>query len=235
MLKIILCEDDANDREALRQMLVKLLFDKEEVIFECYEDGRDLVNVLETGRHIWADLIFLDITMPGLDGMETARILRKHHVNSQIVFVTAREDMVYQGYEVHAFAYLLKSMVAEKLGPVIHSYLEEQKNQDRQYLMVTKKKRKERIPLNEIKYLVSDRRKIKAILESPNESTEFYMKLGDLEEHLGGAGFLRCHQSYLINTSHVLYQEEESIILTGGEKIPVSRRYQKEVDQWIRG
>ena len=65
MLKIILCEDDANDREALRQMLVKLLFDKEEVIFECYEDGRDLINVLE--REGISGQILSFWTLPCLD------------------------------------------------------------------------------------------------------------------------------------------------------------------------
>lgn len=234
MLRIILCDDDKNDRELLRQTLGRILFDKEEVCFECYEDGQDLIHVLEKGEHIWADLIFLDITMPGLDGMETARILRRNHVESQIIFVTVREDMVYQGYEVHAFAYLLKSMVEEKLESVMQLYLEERKNQNIRHLMVSKKKRKEWIPLKSIKYLVSDRRKVKAVLEPPNDSVEFYMKLDDIEEQLRGTKLLRCHQSYLVNTCHVTCWEEGSIVLTGGEKIPVSRRYRNEVEQKLK-
>lgn len=234
MLRIILCDDNEKDRESLKTMLVRLFFDKEEVSFQCFEDGRDLVDVLEEGEYIRADLIFLDITMPGLNGMETARILRRNHVESSIIFVTASEDMVYQGYEVHAFAYLLKSMVEEKMEAVIRAYLEERKNQNKQYFVVAKKKGKEWIPLQNVKYLVSDRRKVRAVLESPGDSIEFYMKLDDIEEQLRGAKFLRCHQSYLINARHVLYWEEGSIVLTGGEKIPVSRRYRKEVNQKLK-
>ena len=98
MLKIIICEDNINDCEELKQTLSHLLFDREEVTFECYEDGSELVEVMERGGHIWADLIFMDITMPRLDGMKTAHILRRNDVDSAIIFITARKDMVFQGY-----------------------------------------------------------------------------------------------------------------------------------------
>lgn len=231
MLKIILCDADIIYREKLKQMISHILFDKEEVSFECYEDGYELVQILERGEHIWADLIFMDIALPKLDGMKTARILRRNNVDASIIFVTEREDMVYQGYEVRAFAYLLKSQVEEKLENTMRFYLEEQAKNSKQYLLVKKHKRKERIPLKAIKYLVSDKRKIHAVLEPPYESTDFYMRMSEAEECLRGVGFLRCHQSYLVNVHQILYRDGNNLALAGNVKIPVSRGYRKKVNQ----
>ena len=231
MLKIILCEDDITYRENLRQAISRILFDKEEVSFECFNDGYELVQVLERGEQLWADLIFMDITMPKLDGMKTARILRRNNVDSALIFVTERKDMVFQGYAVHAFAYLLKSMVKEKLEEVVLDYLEERARSKKQYLLMKKHKRIERIPVKAIRYLVSDKRKLKAVMEALYETTEFYMQMSEAEKYLEDAGFVRCHQSYLVNAHHILYWDGINIVLPGNEKIPVSRRYRKKVNQ----
>lgn len=233
MLKIIICEDNINDCEELKQTLSHLLFDREEVTFECYEDGSELVEVMERGGHIWADLIFMDITMPRLDGMKTAHILRRNDVDSAIIFITARKDMVFQGYEVQAYAYLIKPVAVEKLEEILRSYLEKRRKVQGQFFLIKRQKRKEFILLNAIKYLMSDKRKIKAVVEYPCESIEFYMKMQEAEEVLKSAGFFRCHQSYLVNMHHVLYWDGNSIVMKGNEKIPVSRKYREEVNRKI--
>lgn len=225
MIKIIICDDDKLYREELKKLISHILFDKEDVVFECYGDGQELVNA-EAGTN--ADLIFMDITMPGIDGMETARILRKKKVDADIIFVTQREDMVYQGYEVRAFAYLLKNQVEKKLKDTIERYLNEYEK-GKKYLFLKCAKSKKRIALNRVRYLVSDKRKIRVVLENPSESETFYMKMSEIENKLKTSGFIRCHQSYLVNRDYIGGKEGSALILTGGEKIPLSRRYRREV------
>lgn len=97
------------------------------------------------------------------------------------------------------------------------------------YLQIRKQDKIERIFLHHVRYFVSDRRKIKAVFDSPNDSLEFYMKMQDMEDQLQNCNFLRCHQSYLVNIQQILYWDNTTIVLTGNEKIPVSRKYKEEV------
>lgn len=98
-------------------------------------------------------------------------------------------------------------------------------------LQVKKLDKNEQIFLEHVQYFVSDKRKIKAVFGKEHEAIEFYMKMSELEERLVHAGFLRCHQSYLVNIHQILYWDSNNITLTDNEKIPVSRKYKKEVAQ----
>lgn len=98
------------------------------------------------------------------------------------------------------------------------------------YLQIRKQDKIERIFLHHVRYFVSDRRKIKAVFDLfSKDSLEFYMKMQDMEEQLQNSNFLRCHQSYLVNIQQILYWDNTTIVLTGNEKIPVSRKYKEKV------
>lgn len=225
MIKIIICDDDRLYCEKLRTHISCIFFDKDDVIFECYSDSQELVDT----ERIEADLIFLDITMPKINGIDVAKRLRARNIDSEIIFVTEREDMVYRGYEVRAFAYLLKSQVKERMEETIERYLQESVMNKKKYLLAGSSKNKKRMELKKIKYLMSDKRKIRVVLNGSNVTEEFYMKMCELERELKGAGFIRCHQSYLVNMSYIVRKEGNTLILNGDEKIPVSRKYSGEV------
>ena len=93
---------------------------------------------------------------------------------------------------------------------------------------IKKQDRTEHIILSQVQYFVSDRRKIKTVFLS-GDSVEFYMKMKDLDERLFSSGFLRCHQSYLVNMKQILYWDDRNITLVGGETIPISRKYKDNV------
>lgn len=229
MLRIILCEDDSDYRDLLRKNISHVLFDKVEVHFECYGDGSELIKKLENGEEIIADFIFLDIKMPILDGMNAAKILRRNGIDSNIVFVTSCSKYAFQGYEVRAYDYLLKPVTTERLEELFCRYFREGAQNKKKYLLVNYRSKMERIPLKHVCYFLSDKRKIKAILEEPYDTKEFYMKMSDLEERLKEVGFLRCHQSYLVNTSRIMDWDGAVLVLTGKERIPVSKRYRNEL------
>ena len=229
MLRIILCEDDNEYRETLRKMISHVLFDKVEVSFECYKDGSELAKKLEKSEELVADFLFLDINMPELDGMSTAKILRKNQRDIKIVFVTLSDKYVFQGYEVHAYDYLLKPVSAERLEELFGRYFEEEKEDKKQCLVVSHRTKLERIPLKYVRYFLSDKRKIKAVLEKPYEAVEFYMKMSELEKRLKEASFLRCHQSYLVSLKRIKDWDGTGLVFVDGERIPVSKRYRNEL------
>ena len=172
-----------------------------------------------------ADILFLDIEMKGISGMDTARSLRGTHRNTVIIFVTAYPDYVFQGYEVHAFHYILKPYREEKIREVLRMALEETRKSTEQYYIVEQKSRTLRLPLKDILYFKSDRKKVTAVTKSGAE--EFYGKLSDVESELPGH-FTRIHNRYLVNTASVSRLTSTSCFC-GDEELPVSRAYRQEL------
>ena len=119
MLRIGICDDSAEARLGLRAMLERLL-DKRAVECQIYEfsSGEGLLGWMEkhTGE---IDLVFLDIEMGGLNGMEAAKALRERSDALQLVFVTGYTDFVFDGYAVGALGYVMKPPQPEQIGDVL--------------------------------------------------------------------------------------------------------------------
>lgn len=230
-MKIIICEDQATLREEIRRILSKLFFEEEDVAIRCFEDGDELIRAVEEENDFFADIVFMDIKMPKLDGIQTAKRLRKKFRDVAIVFLTVHGEYVFLGYEVHAYDFILKPVSERKLRKVVKRFLEERQYLQKEYLMVKKKGGKKKIPLEHVRYFVSDKRKITAVLAEPYESVEFYMTMRELEEHLRGLWFLRCHQSFLINSNKVTDWNLSIVVSEGGVHIPVSKKYRECVNQ----
>lgn len=230
MLKIIICDEDKECLLKMKQFINYYLFDKADVQIDCLQNGQELLEQLRSTMECYADLIFLNINMPKSNGISIAKILRQNHIKAEIVFTSTQSEYVFQGYKVHAYDYLLKPIKEKQLEEVLDRYVEEYLQNKKHYLFVNHKTKKERIPLRFVNYFLSDKRKVKAILPEPYECVEFYMKMGDLEEDLRTDGFVRCHQSYLVNVNRILGWDGTNLLLIGNERIPVSRKYRNTID-----
>lgn len=220
MLKIGICEDDAETREELHDVISRTLFQYTEMEFVYYNDGADVIDAVMKNEMV-LDILFLDINMKQIDGMRTADTIRKHRVDIDIIFVTVSEDHVYDGYKYKAFAYCLKPVKNSSIKEVLLQYIEEKKNIS-DCINVSINGKQIRIPLNKIQYFESEKRKVTA--HTLTEDYIFYSKLNEIEELLDDDKFFRCHQSYMVNRDMIDSMSRTEIII--GEKvIPVSRKY----------
>lgn len=220
MLKIGICEDDAETREELHDVISRTLFQYTEMEFVYYNDGADVIDAVMKNELV-LDILFLDINMKHIDGMRTADIIRKQKVDLDIIFVTVSKDHVYDGYKYKAFAYCLKPVKNSSIKEVLLQYIEEKKNIS-DCINVSINGKQIRIPLNKIQYFESEKRKVTA--HTLTEDYIFYSKLNEIEELLDDDKFFRCHQSYMVNRDMIDSMSRTEIII--GEKvIPVSRKY----------
>lgn len=232
-MKIVICEDNAVQCEEIRKLLGRVFFSEEDVEIRCFSDGDELVKAAYEETEFHTDIIFLDINMPKLDGIQTAKLIRKKYDDIAIVFLTASSDHVFAGYEVHAYDYILKPATEEKLGRVVERFLQEQREDSKKYIFVKRNGKRTKIMLEWALYFMSDKRKITAVMEDPFEHVEFYMTMRDLETKLNGKGFLRCHQSYLVNMSKLTDGSKTSVNISECVQIPVSKRYRKDVEKTL--
>jgi len=221
-MKIAICDDDKQLRKDLRH-LIEVQLDLMAFTYEIeeYESGNSLLE------HIYKkepDILFLDIEMPGMGGMDTAKALRKLGKKMLIIFITAYPDYVFQGYEVHAFHYILKPYDKRKLKEVLESAVKELASQEEQFYTIQQKSGTLRISLREISYFKSDKRSVYAVQKS-GEQISFYEKLDAVEAGLPGF-FQRIHNRYLVNMNCISKLKSASCICSG-EELPVSRTYKQ--------
>ena len=224
-MRIAICDDEKKLRNSLRRVLeTQLQLDGVEYEIEDYECGEDLLAGME---HKVPDILFLDIEMSGIDGMETARELRKKYQDTVLIFVTAYPDFVFQGYEVHAFHYILKPYKEEKIREVLGKAVEETGQSMEKYYLVEQKTGTLRLPFGKVLYFKSEGRTVEAVTvgSAACESVKFYGKLGEIEEEMPSF-FIRIHNRYLVNLKYV-DKLEGSSLECGGQILPVSRAYKQ--------
>lgn len=222
MMKIAVCDDEKKLRRQLRQF-IEIHMDLLGISFEIeeYESGSAL---LENVQKNVPDILFLDIEMPGIGGMDTARALRSAGYRMLIIFITAYPDYVFEGYEVQAFHYILKPYRESKLKEVLDNAIKELALQTQQYYIVDQKSGQLRIELSQICYFKSDRKKICGVGRNGSEII-FYHKLDDVQRELPDF-FQRVHNRYLVNMNYVS-RAEAARCICNQEEIPVSRTYKQ--------
>ena len=223
MLKVGICEDELETANKLHDMLVRILFSYTEVEISHFTDGWEVMDSIQKDDfHV--DLLFLDIHMKQIDGMSTASFIRKHHIDVDIIFLTISKEHVFEGYNYRAFAYCLKPLDEKKIAADLHRYMEE-KNKCSDYLNVVVKGKEQRLSLDRIIYFESQKRKI--IAYALTDQLVFYAKLDEIEELIGDKGFVRCHQSYMVNQK-MIDSIGRTEIVAQGMHIPMSRKYYEE-------
>ena len=217
MLQLAVCDDEKVFRSDLRKILGTELelcgLDYPISEFTC---GEELSAGLEKAD---CQILFLDIEMKGIDGVEAARRLRETKRQMEIVFVTSYADFVFQGYEVRALNYILKPYEPEKIAAVLHTALEALDIEAEKYYVIDQRGGSIRVPLSSVKYFSSERRTVHAV--TTEREYTFYEKLSDLETELPDT-FVRIHNRYLV---HLKYLEavRQNTAVVDGEELPVSR------------
>ena len=224
MLRIGICDDLADARLVLRSLLERILeARKVQGQFFEFSSGETLLRWYD--HHIGElDLIFLDMELHELDGMETARRLRAADASLQMVFVTGYADHVFDGYSVGALGYLMKPPKQEQLEAVLdRAQGALVRELDRAYICLNGDTYY-RVPISNILYFASDRRQVQCVTEG--RTYTFYGKLDAVAEEIGAA-FVRVHQRYLVRAGAVDRMESGEVILRNGERLPVSRSCQR--------
>ena len=221
MLRIGICDDSADARIALRAALERALDRRrgEGTFFE-FSSGEGFLRWLE--KHAGElDMVFLDIEMGELNGMETARRLRSADEGLQLVFVTGYTDHVFDGYSVGALGYLMKPPQPEQLDSVLDRAAEARLREGDKVFLCRSGETMYRVPKKSILYFTSDRRQVSCV--SAVRTYTFYGKLDEVERVVGD-GFVRIHQRYLVRAGAV-DRLEGGQVFVGEESLPVSRAH----------
>ena len=221
--RIAICDDDDIIRENLCSLCSDILTDDSvEYKLEPFRSAQELEKRLNSESCPF-DLLILDIQMDGMTGMELARSLREKGNRVSIIFVTACEDYLSEGYGVQPIHFLLKPVRRAALASAIHTDLK--LNYIPKTVVVHIGNKLVHLSFSDIRYVESYNHSI-VIHQSTGNST-YYFSLSDFEKQLPVGQFARCHNSYLVNLNEVREIGRTELSLQSGETLPVGRAYYK--------
>ena len=222
MIRIAICDDEKHMSDHIRAMASDFFRKKNrEIQLRTFLSGEDLLNY--DGQ---SDILFLDVQMKGMDGLETARKLRADKFRGFLIFITVLKEMVFQSFEVQAYDYLVKPVDEKQFGKTMERLYTSMQNASEDSLLVQQGYERRIVPKDEIVFCEIIDRKIYLNLTS-GEVVDYYERIENLESKLD-SHFFRCHRSYLINLKHLKGYKNGTAYMDNGKEVPVSRLRSKE-------
>lgn len=217
MLRIAICDDEKYMSDKIKAMVSDFFCRKNVGITVCqFANGEEL---LKYNKQI--DILFLDIQMKGINGMETAKRLRQKQFKGFLVFITILAEMVFQSFEVQAYDYLVKPLDEKYFEKTMERIFISVQNSSKANLLVQKGYKSRIVSFDDIVFCEIINRKIYLHLIS-SEVIDFYGKIVEFEKKLDNR-FFKCHRSFLINLKYLKSYKNGTAYMEGGGEIPVSR------------
>jgi len=226
-MRVGICDDN----EQARCMVSGWLKTRSEIAghnvfeFSCGE------ALLEHLRRFILDIVFLDCKMDGMDGIETAKAIRRRDNRLIIILLTDFTDYARFGYGADILDYILKSEFYRRAGDIFAKAVRRIKENDLKTYAVRAGAGLFHLEIADILYIESRARKKELIMRG-GQAYEFYGRIEDIEADLRKHGFIRPHNSYLVNSSHIRVFMPAGVWLSDMDTpLPVSRgRYKQAYD-----
>lgn len=229
-MNVLICDDNAKEREWCHKELLKNqdYFEDGLEVLEC-ESGNELLFKYPD-LDIDIDIIFLDIMMPGLDGITVAKKLRDMNYSGEIVFFTGTIDYAVNGYDYEALAYLIKGKTSsERFSEVLRHFLLRKGERSGEVVILRCAGETRVINLASIRYFEVFKRL--TTVYYGDSTFSFYSPLAKLSEELEGKNFIRIHRAYLVNTDYVAKKTMRDVTLRDGTVLPAGRNYIKKIKE----
>lgn len=229
MYKIAICDDDANYRLLVKEIISDNGLLSDMIFFYEYSSGEELLNDVQQMHN----LLFLDISMSGMDGNETAKEFRNVNKEAILIFCTNYQQPTMESFKVQPFRYIMKDLynkvLHEEMPDIIHEVLQRAVIQ---YLNITDDGKINRIPIKEILYISVVKRGSIVHQYCERGEKEVYCRetVKELYERLSETGFVYAHNSYIVNMANIIHVRKNILTLKDNIELNISRSKQNDFD-----
>ncbi|SCY11260.1 LytR/AlgR family response regulator transcription factor [Butyrivibrio sp. INlla14] len=224
-MRIIVCDDEP----AIRNQVKKLVLQENEGA-----EVRLCKSAEEVLKNPDADLLYLDIQLGEMSGIEAAKQLRSAGNNTPVIFISGIKDYIYEAFDVGAFWYLIKPIEREQFHHVYEKAVAEITKHNEvksETLLFTTRKKNYSLSRDQIIYVENAGKKV--IMHTTTGNIEIYASMAEMEERLGRA-FFRCHRGFLVNMNHISSYSGEGISMSNGKNVFLAReRYRDFVEGYM--
>lgn len=220
MIKIAFCDDDMEVLHQMNELLDRYRVERnEDITYAVFQSPFELLTEIEKG--IRPDILFLDVVMPGQNGMDVAKEIRQYDTNMKIIFLTSSPEFAVESYSVGAYFYQLKPIWEESFFRLMDAVLAECEKKKKNSLILRSKDGITRIDLQQLEYCEVLGRKLLfhlengAVLESAGSLDDL---AGQLMQY---SNFFRPHRSFLVNMEYIQNISSRSIKMVNDAEIPI--------------
>ncbi|MCH5138323.1 response regulator transcription factor [Clostridiaceae bacterium UIB06] len=221
MLKIAVCDDEVIQRLDIVRSVKRVLENNYSDLYYDIEEFNSGEAMISSGGYF--DIVFLDIKMGKLSGIDIAKSIRKNNDTTKIIFITAFEEYVFEAFDVAAFHYLIKPASKEKILQIMNRIFKELKSKENneKYILINKGRSTIKVLLDSVYFFEVQNRIIN--IHTEREVIQYYDKITSIEEEVPKASFFRCYRSYIVNLKYVMKFDKTEIVLDNGTRIMLSK------------
>ena len=225
-LYIAICDDDAGALAGMEAAVARYASDRAPSLrSKAFSNAADMLEAAHMERF---SHYFLDIIMPGMDGIAAAQAIRSFDADAELIFLTASNEFAWQSYRVHASDYLLKPVTDAQLFALLDR-LCEKKAYEEEYICIRNGRSVYRIPFAQLSHVEVNQKHLYFHL-SDGQLRQIPGAMAEYErELLSRSDFAKIHRSYIVNLRQISILSPDGCIMFSGENLPISRLLYKQV------
>jgi DNA-binding LytR/AlgR family response regulator len=235
-MKILICDSDFGYvAECKSHLFVLAEKHKTDITVETVESGNSLLFFKDT-KYSKIDLIYIAYSLSGLNGIETARELRRSGVTADIVFCTDDAAHAIDGYDVDALSYILKkNLTDKKFEDIFLKAMSRCKKRDKELMTFSHCNEHRVVRIDDILYFEVHNRTVTVnyLKDNETENFDFNSSLSKIEQQLEGKGFERNHGSFLVSTRYIHKATASQLEMINGDVLPIGKSHHKKRNQFV--
>ena len=231
-MNIAICEDNIEELNIINEYIERWSKNNNiKVKIDKYQSSESFL--FEWTDYNKYDIVFFDIKMKKVSGIELSNLVREKNKVVDIVFVTGMIEYALHGYKVSAMQYLLKPIKQDDIYSCLNKVLEriDSTDESSKFMIIKTPKKSMKLNYDEIYYLEMFSPNI--VIHTIKEEIALRKKISEIEKELKSSSFIRCHRSYIVNLKYVKSISKKTIILENEVNIPLSRNKYKEVNDYF--
>ena len=222
-MKICICDEDSFFIREIRSRLDSVNTCAEGFQASDFSSAEKLIEYYRNGGHF--DILFINIEMKGINGIEAAEIIRALSPRTIVIFVSAHSDYIFDAFRLEALYFIAKPLKDSDFNEVFSRALSRYRTVNASILLKWESTRN-KIQIDKISFVEGYRRHL--TVHTADGVYEAVGKLSEIQELLALHGFVRVHQGFIVNMNYIKSFKTDEVELTDGTVVPVSVRKRQE-------
>lgn len=218
-MKICICDEDSFFIREIRNRLLPFSTAEEGFQVSDFSSAQELIEYYRNGGSF--DILFIDIEMNGINGIEAAEIIRALSPRTIIIFVSSLTDCIFDAFRIEALHFLVKPVRDREFEEVFDRALNKYRTVNASIILKWESTRN-KIQIDKISFVEGYRRHL--TVHTADGVYEAVGKISEMQDILSPHGFVRVHQGFIVNMNYIKSFKTDEVELTDGTRVPVSVR-----------
>ncbi|MBQ4561228.1 MAG: response regulator transcription factor [Clostridia bacterium] len=231
-MNIVVCDDNKTFAETLVKkinILIPRSSNFGNIDFDCsyIYPAEKLLKYAENKR---IDILFLDITMPDINGLEVAQRFYEDHSDTLIIFVTSYENYVFHSLKFNPFRFIRKNALKEELEEAVISALGKLLSAD-EYLTITNRNDCTRINIQRILYMEKEKDSNYINIVTVDDTYRHRANINELSEQFKGHMFVKINAGTIVNLRHISAVQEGELLMSDNQRLLAAKKYIRDIKE----